>query len=116
MFACNQRYFQLTFQFLDRRGGEEDGIEQHVKHDHNTCACKQRARHIFLRLLDFACNIRRRVPARVRIHHVNQRHGKRRAEDRHRITARGQKADWLLRMDKEAGADQRTDQKQFHEG
>ena len=61
------------------------------------------------RLLDFAGDISGGVPARVRVHHVNERDGKGRAEDRHRIARLREKCDRLFWIDEKAGADQYGD-------
>ena len=41
MFTSDQRYFESTFQILDRCRRKKDGIEQNVNHDHETGSDKQ---------------------------------------------------------------------------
>jgi hypothetical protein len=57
--------------------------------------------------------VHRRVPARIGNTSRNQSHCERGAENQFDVAARWQEIDWLLWMNEEAGADQRSDQEQF---
>ena len=113
MFTGDQSNFQLAAHFRLRCSHEKNGIEQNVSAHDDQRAGKQRARNVPLRFFYFANDVARRVPAGIRIHHVNQGDRERRREDRHRVAAVRQKSNRLLYFDKKSGADKRGNQNEF---
>src|SRR5438445_1083396 len=96
MFARDQAHFELAPQLRCGSCGEKNRVQEDVNRAHHQRPGKKRARDIFFWSLDFAYDVGGCVPARVGIHHINERDSERRAKDRHRIAARWQKRDWLL--------------------
>src|SRR6266446_8811974 len=85
VFARNQANLDSAAHFLHRCSHEEDGVEKDIHRYHNDSAGKKRARHIPLRLLYFADDVGRGIPARVRIHDINEGDREGAAENRHRV-------------------------------
>ena len=78
--ARDDRDVDLSGQLLDRRGVEEERVERDVEHDDDRRADQERARQAALRIVHFADDIGRGIPARIRIHHEHEADRERRAD------------------------------------
>ena len=114
VFSRNQANLDSAAHFLHRCGHEEDRIEKDVSCHHNESASKKRAWHIPLRLLYFADDVGRGIPARVRIHDINEGDREGAAEDRPRVAGLRQKSDRLFLFDEKSSSDEHANQKQLH--
>ena len=115
MFSRNQANLDSAAHFLHGCGQQEDRIEKDVSRHHNDSAGKKRARHIPLRLLYFADDVGRGIPARVRIHDINEGDREGAAEDRPRVAGLRQKSDRLFLFDEKSSSDEHANQKQLHD-